>query len=208
MAVKEQIVEGALELFKRMGIRGVTMDMLAEHLGISKRTIYENFQNKDEIVEACVLLENESMQAMVQSILNKSEHYIETYIMFMWSHINKLRNVSPLFMYDFKKNYPKTICKQAGEFDHYLKERMVEFIEKGKADNLFRAEVNPQIVASVVFEFTKLLRSGFEPGSNSLNDFPLAEVFEHMAVNFIRGLATSKGIELVDYYYEKHKQIR
>ncbi|HDP74660.1 MAG TPA: TetR/AcrR family transcriptional regulator [Bacteroidales bacterium] len=208
MAVKEQIVEGALELFQRMGIRGVTMDMLAEHLGMSKRTIYENFGNKDELVEACVILENESKQAMAQSILNQSEHYIETYIMFMWSHINKLRNVSPLFMHDLKKIYPKTICKQAGEFDRYMKERMVEFIEKGKADNLFRAVVNPQIVASMVFEFSKLLRSGFEADTNSLKDFPLADVFEHMAVNFIRGLATAKGIELVDYYYEKHKQIR
>lgn len=208
MTTKEQIIEGALELFKRMGIRGVTMDLLVEHLGMSKRTIYENFQNKDEIVEACVSLENENMKAMAQGILSQSEHYIETYIMFMWAHINRLRNVSPLFMHDLKKIYPKTICKQAGEFDHYVKERMVEFIEKGKSDNLFRAEVNPEIAASVVYEFTKLFRNGFEVGTNTLNDYPLAEVFEHMAVNFIRGLSTQKGIELVDYYYDKHKLIR
>lgn len=208
MAVKEQIVEGALELFKRMGIRGVTMDMLAEHLGISKRTIYENFQNKDEIVEACVLLENESMQAMAQSILNKSEHYIETYIMFMWSHINKLRNVSPLFMYDLKKITPKPFVSKQESLTSTWRKEWLSLLKRVRPIIFLEPEVNPQIVASVVFEFSKLLRSGFEAGTNSLNDFPLADVFEHMAVNFIRGLATAKGIELVDYYYEKHKQIR
>ncbi|QKG79313.1 TetR/AcrR family transcriptional regulator [Tenuifilum thalassicum] len=205
MSVKEQVLEGALELFKKMGIRAVTMDMLAVHLGMSKRTIYENFKNKDEIVEACVRIENEKMKAMAQEILQRSEHYIETYIMFMWAHINRLRGVNPLFMHDLKRIYPKTISRQAGEFDHYMRDKMVEFIEKGKKDKLFRAEVNPQIVANVVFEFSKLLRNRFETGNNTLSSFPLAEVFEHMAINFIRGLSTVKGIERVEYYYNKHK---
>lgn len=208
MTVKEQIVEGALELFKKMGIRAVTMDMLAESLGMSKRTIYENFSNKDEIVEACVRIVNEKMKDMAKEILGKSEHYIETYIMFMWAHINRIRGVNPLFMHDIKKIYPKTISKQAGEIDHFLREKMVEFIEKGKKENVFRSEVNPHIVANVVYEFSKLIRNRFETGTNTLSNFPLEDVFEHMAINFIRGLSTVKGIELVEYYYNKHKSTK
>jgi Transcriptional regulator len=55
MIVKEQIVNQAMLLFRQMGIRSVTMDMIAEQTGISKRTLYENFSNKDELVEACVM---------------------------------------------------------------------------------------------------------------------------------------------------------
>lgn len=206
MTTKEQIIDGALELFKRMGIRGVTMDMLAEHLGMSKRTIYENFENKDQIVEACVLRENEIRQTMADRIISQSTHYIETYILFMWAHINQLRTISPLFMYDLKRLYPKTICRQAGEFDNHIRGKMVEFIEMGKNDGVFRQDINSQIAASIVFEMVKQLHMS-DNDKAVLANFPLAEVFEHMAVNFIRGLATPKGIELVDYYYDKHKLI-
>lgn len=206
MTTKEQIVEGALSLFKRMGIRGVTMDMLAVHLGMSKRTIYENFENKDQIVEACVQLQNKNRQALADQITSASTHYLETYILFMWAHINQLRTINPIFIFDLKRLYPKTICKEANEFDNLIQDKMLKFIELGKNDGIFRQEVNSRIVSNIVLEIFKLLYKT-DNETPFLANLPFTEVFEHISITFIRGLATTKGIEMIDYYYNKHKPI-
>jgi len=52
--VKEKIISGARQLFTKYGIRSITMDMIAEQLGVSKRTIYENFKDKDELLKFCM----------------------------------------------------------------------------------------------------------------------------------------------------------
>ncbi|MBP8643315.1 MAG: TetR/AcrR family transcriptional regulator [Bacteroidales bacterium] len=207
MIVKEQIVNQAMLLFRQMGIRSVTMDMIAEQTGISKRTLYENFSNKDELVEACVMQEIESRKEQAKRILEGSSHIIETYILFMWDHINRLRGTSPLFIKDIQKLYPQSICKQTNEFNNRMRENTKQFIIMGINDGVFRKEINPDIASILIFEQIKVLHveGGFE--ASPLSMFSPAEVFEHISINFIRGISTSKGLELVDFYYSKHKMV-
>ncbi|HPD94914.1 MAG: TetR/AcrR family transcriptional regulator [Bacteroidales bacterium] len=207
MSVKDQIVEGALALFRQMGIRGVTMDMIAENLGMSKRTLYENYPTKDALIESCLQLDNQNRKDVADEILKKSTHMIETYILFMWFHVKQLRAVNPLFIHDIRKYYPNTIYKKVDELNDRIRIRIVEFINKGKKEGVFRDDVNSEIAAYVLMDMISPLNSNALNNRGVFQKFMYADIFEHIAVNFIRGISTKEGIELVDFYYSKHKLI-
>ena len=71
MEIKERIIEEAALMFRTYGIRAVTMDMLASQMGISKRTIYENFVDKDELLEGVIYWMASKQKEMFESILDE-----------------------------------------------------------------------------------------------------------------------------------------
>lgn len=206
MALRQQILDESILLFKRLGIRGVTMDMIAENIGISKRTLYENFQNKDELVEECVKVLIDKRNNDANEIIRNSTHFLETFMLFMWHHINELKSVNPLFMRDIRKLYPQSACKQANDFSDQIKSKMKDFVTKGINEGVFRSEINPEIAAILIYEQIGLLHNESGREVFPASKFSSAEVFEHIAINYIRGMSTLKGLELIDYYYNKYKR--
>lgn len=201
--MKDNILNTALQLFRRNGIRSVTMDMVAAEVGISKRTLYEYFPAKDALVEACLNLELERRRRMASEILATSHHLIETYILFMWNYISELRRTHPLFMLDIRRLYPGTLCRQAADFESHLKEKVSAFVKQGQQEGLFLPHLNPELSAVILFQQLKMLTENgeqiFPP-----EKYPPHEVFAHIAIHFIRGIATPKGLEVIDHYYQLH----
>jgi len=68
--VKEKIISGARQLFSKYGIRSITMDMISEQLGISKRTIYENFNDKDELLKFCMNAGMAEQKEIIKKLIN------------------------------------------------------------------------------------------------------------------------------------------
>jgi len=202
--LKDNIISNSIGLFRSMGIRNVTMEMIADEIGISKRTLYEHFKTKDELVETCVQAELNRLIEKDTAITQNSSHIIETYLLFMWSHIQELRQTNYLFIKDLRQLYPSSIYCKTTEFESRIKEGIKNFIEKGKEENIFRPEVNVELATLILFEQLQLLMENGEK-IFSMHYFSPAEVFEHISINFIRGMATKEGIELIDYYYSKHR---
>lgn len=202
MATPETILKETLALYKKMGIRAVTMDLVAEHLGMSKRTLYELFPNKNDLINACLSLAIEERKAKAQEIINKSEHIIETFILFMRFHINELNQVNPLFIYDLKKYHPEISCQKTNEFNTNMQSNIAKFIEMGKTQQLFREDVDSSIASKLVLEQVNIIQNDEIFPSNL---YAPSKLFEQTTINFIRGIATIKGLELIDKYYYKHK---
>jgi len=179
------------------------MDMVAAELGISKRTLYEHFSTKDSLVEACLTNEIERRRKMAAEIISSSNHSIEIYILFTWNYITELRRAHYLFMQDIRRLYPGTLCKQAHDFEAHLKEKVASFVKQGQQEGVFREDINPELSALILFQQIRLLTEEgeivFPP-----EKYPPHEVFAHIAIHFIRGLATTKGMEMIDYYYSLH----
>ena len=70
MEVKEKIISGASQMFIKYGIRSITMDMISEQLGISKRTIYENFNDKDELLKFCMNAGMAEQKEIIKKLIN------------------------------------------------------------------------------------------------------------------------------------------
>ena len=202
--LRDNIINTSVKLFRSMGIRSVTMEMVADEIGISKRTLYEHFKTKDELVETCVHSELNRLIGKDTSIIERSSHIIETYLLFMWSHIQELRQTNYLFIKDLRQLYPSSLYCMTTEFESRIKEGIKNFIEKGKGQNIFRPEINVELATIILFEQLQMLMENSEK-IFSMHYFSPAEVFEHISINFIRGMATKEGVELIDHYYNEHQ---
>ncbi|MEJ5302128.1 MAG: TetR/AcrR family transcriptional regulator [Bacteroidales bacterium] len=201
--MKDNIIDTALNLFRRNGIRNVTMDMVAAEVGISKRTLYEYFQAKDSLVEACLTKELDRRRQMASEIISSSNHIVETYILFTWNYILELRRTHYLFMQDIRRLYPGTLCKQAYDFESHLKNKVASFVRQGQQEGVFRKDINPELSAIILFQQIRLLTEEGEAVFPQEKYSP-HEVFAHIAKHFVRGLATPEGLGVIDHYYSMH----
>jgi len=195
--VKEKIISGARQLFTKYGIRSITMDMIAEQLGVSKRTIYENFKDKDELLKYCIDEGMTEQRAKIYELIKNSENVIDATFNFIKYSINIYKTFNLLFFYDIQKYYPELCELKIKHNDKQNLDRTIELLNQGKSEYLFRNEINVEIVARLISEQFKILNNqDVFPESK----FSKIEVFENIVINFIRGIATEKGFLLIEKY--------
>jgi AcrR family transcriptional regulator len=195
--VKEKIISGARQLFTKYGIRSITMDMIAEQLGVSKRTIYENFKDKDELLKYCIDEGMTEQRAKIYELIKNSENVIDATFNFIKYSINIYKTFNLLFFYDIQKYYPELCELKIKHNDKQNLDRTIELLNQGKSEYLFRNEINVEIVARLISEQFKILNNqDVFPESK----FSKIEVFENIVINFIRGIATEEGFLLIEKY--------
>jgi len=99
MEVKDKIISGSLKMFTKYGIQSITMDMIAEQLGVSIRTIYETFKDKDELLKCCIEVAMIEQKAFSEEIMKNSENIIEAMFKIVKHNVNILKSVNPLFFF-------------------------------------------------------------------------------------------------------------
>ena len=112
MEIRERIIEGAANLFKTYGIKTVTMDSLAAQLGISKRTIYEVFSDKDELLVKVLEWMAERQRVLVGRILDESENAIIAIFRLLETNRDHFQNMSPAFQADLKKYHYEVLISK------------------------------------------------------------------------------------------------
>ena len=197
MDVNQKIVSGSLELFMKYGIKPVTMDMIAQELGLSKRTIYENFADKDELVRCCVDKMDEERNRSFTEILENSSNVIVALFRIMRQTIKVMSSVNPLFNKDIKKYFHEIHQSKFKSSENCRKQQAAELLEKGKREGLFRQDVDVKIIAEIYLAQIKSM--------NYEDVFPeelysKKELVEHLLVNLLRGIATPKGMEMIEKY--------
>ena len=197
MDIKERIIAVSMEMFIRYGIRSITMDMIAEQLGVSKRTIYEQFTDKDELLQYCINTAMNDQRRINEEIIKNSENIIEATFKFIKNSIDTLNAINPLFFFDIEKYYPNLWEQKIKENDNRNLNRSIELVNRGIQENIFRREINVEIVAKLILEQFKMLNNQELFPSDK---FSRVNVFENIVINFIRGIATEKGLLLIDKY--------
>ena len=192
---KQKITLEALKLFKRHGIKVITMDKLAEHIAVSKRTIYEIFKDKNGLVEHCINhLINEEEQ-ITKNIIDNSDNVIDGFLKRMRRTINLMSSVNENFLYDADKYHYSVFQSQGKRQKDKEYQMIIEFIQRGKKDGMFRDDINEEIISRLIKEQMKIVANIdlFPPDS-----FDKADVFTNISINFIRGIATPIGIEIIE----------
>ena len=153
--LKKRIVETAMQAFKSHGIKSITMDDIAVSLGISKRTLYEVFANKEMLLEACILKEREDMKAYVDEMLATSDHVLEVLLKLYLHSIERFHATHKSFFEDLKK-YPKVYELFKSDKKHDSAEA-VSFFKEGVKQGIFRDDINFAIVNLLVRELEKFI---------------------------------------------------
>ena len=200
MEIKDRIINKAGELFFQYGIRNISMDELASSLGISKRTIYENFKDKEDILYSLLLKQKEERDKYFREMLSKEYNVIEIFIKII--EVHKKRPVSNMrFFQDIKNYYPK-IYKMLKEDVQKNNVLLQEFLQKGIDQGYIRDNLNVEVAAFLVEESTQIY---IRVSHIEQPKFSFGEFFDTMMINFVRGISTGKGIKFIDEYLESKK---
>lgn len=195
MELHERIIEEATQQFFRYGIRNVTMDDIAASLGISKRTVYEKFKDKTELVQSCLKEIARNHEERNQQIISGSGNVIETIFAFMQEGIKTMNCINPVFFLDLKKFYPKVWSSVHEENVRTAQNLTHKLLRKGLNEGVFRKDINIPIVSKLFHEQMNLIS---DESVFPKEEYNHVEVFKNLIINFMRGISTTKGIEIID----------
>jgi TetR/AcrR family transcriptional regulator, cholesterol catabolism regulator len=195
MDTRNRIIEGAAELFKMYGIKSVTMDSLSSHLGISKRTIYEVFSDKDELLEGVLKCMAEKQKELIKRILDDSENAIVAIFKMLEFTRNHFQDMSPAFLADLKKYHHDVLMKRSDKCEMPDFSSNVTVIERGINEELFRKEIHPELVNRCLHS---LGRSTMDHELYPFEQFSRHEVTKNVFITYLRGISTEKGLDLID----------
>lgn len=194
MEVRERIIIEAGELFGKYGIRTMTMDSLAEEMGISKRTIYERFKDKDTLLLEVIKYHKIKASEEAHRLIEQSDNAIEALFRIIKMTVGQMQRMSPAFFHDFKK-YHQKVFKQFSEPGEIRDFSMTQkLLETGIEQGVFRDDLNIEIVNRTLHTLFDL----FGHSSDMIDaGFHRNDMFEQILVPFFRGISTKKGRKLL-----------
>jgi len=197
MNVLHEILETSKNHFMRFGIRSVTMDDLSRELGMSKKTLYNYFSSKSELVKKVVLHHNEEEEQLLKNIKNQNVDAIKEMLL-TTDHVRiMLKNFKPTIIYDLKKYYKSSWKMMESLHNDFLFMAITHNIQKGKEKGLYREDVDSNLVARFYTSMTFNIME--DPNINSLG-LHMPEIFQAFMDYHLHGIMTNKGIELYKKY--------
>ena len=152
MDVKERILVKAEELFMQYGIRSVSMDDIANNLGMSKKTVYQYYADKDELVEAVVDGHISMIQTDCTNCRKDAKDAIHEIYITMERILDEFSNMNPMLLYDLEKFHFRSYQRFKDHKDKFLAQIIRQNIEWGIRDELYRANINVDIMSKFRLE--------------------------------------------------------
>ncbi len=181
----------------RYGVRSVSMDEIAAHLGISKKTIYQYYSDKDALVEGVVGIEinKNEKECSAQHLL--SENAVHEIFIALDMVQEMLTHMNPSLIFDLEKYHPKAFKKYNDHKNKFLYDIIKDNLERGMQDGLYRKELKIDIMARFRLASMFLI---FNPELFPHNKHTLSEILDEVTDNFLYGLTTPKGQKLIQKY--------
>lgn len=197
--LRERIILAAVELFTTNGIKSITMDEIAASLGISKRTLYEVFPDKETLLEECILKSQKDGDIFVKGVIETSGNVLEVLLRcYQWS-IERFHATNKKFFEDIKK-YPKAYWLMKNNRNR-SSEDTVNFFKEGVKQGIFRDDVNFAIINLLVRDQLDLLMN-----SDICNEYSFLEVYESIMFTFLRGISTEKGARVLEDFICEYRK--
>ncbi|HTE10675.1 MAG TPA: TetR/AcrR family transcriptional regulator [Chitinophagaceae bacterium] len=197
---KERIKLQATDLFMRYGIRSVSMDDIANNLGMSKKTIYQFYADKDELVDAVITEEITHNEMCCQTDINESENAVHELFLAMDMVLEMFRSMNPSVLYDMEKYHPRAYQKFLKHKNDYLYNVIRENLVRGIREDLYRDDINIDIISRFRVEIVML---PFNPAFQAKVKHNLAEIEEEIILHYLFGLVNMKGYKLILKYKQE-----
>ncbi|MBR3091726.1 MAG: TetR/AcrR family transcriptional regulator [Bacteroidaceae bacterium] len=190
---KRYIAQFAYNEFKRKGIKAVKMDDLASSLGISKRTIYELFEDKESLLVEGLKNDLEQNKRYYNELINESDSFFDSFLKWLSVNINQIRGINCNFLIDLT-HYQKVqdYFNQQKDIRHQESKLLME---RGISEGVFRNDIDYDILIKV----QELLKQ--EMINRSLvNESNLDTYFKSVQLVILRGVCTDKGLQILNKY--------
>lgn len=195
------LLEEVLSLYSRLGIRSVTMDDISRQLGISKKTIYQQIVDKEDLVRSVVEYENSLSHKLTEQFRESGINAIDQLI-----EVNGVMHAartkhSPTFYYDLKKYHPKIFADWIRKKRERMYSLLIRNMVRGKKEGLYRADLNHHIIARLYLARMEMLNS-----TDVIEDEEIKSMdfFREILIYHIHGICNSRGL---DYFYLHKEQL-
>lgn len=199
---RNRIREQAKQLYFKYGIRSVSMDDIAVGLGMSKKTIYQYFADKDELVEAIVEDDIRDTRVDCQECFVQSSNAVEEIFLTMDRMLEHLGQMNPTILYDLHKFHFSSFKKFQEHKNSYLLEIIRKNLERGIGEGLYRPDINVDILSRFRLESMMLV---FNMEIFPQTKYSIVEVTMAIIENFMFGVVTTKGYELIIKYKQERQ---
>ena len=181
------------------GIKAVKMDDIAAELNISKRTLYEIYDDKETLVLEAVKHYHKHKQLELNAFSAMNHNVLDIVIFLYERHIKESKAINPLFYEDMVK-YPRIVA-YFEERQHDSRKNFQQFMKRGVKEGLFRADIDYTIIGHVFEALGAYMRD-----KRLYEKYPFQELFFNMLFVSLRGFCTIKGIEKLDNFFATNKR--
>ena len=187
---KDKIIAKSDELFRLYGIKSVTMDEIAREVGMSKKTIYLYFKDKDELVCETTRYILECDRKEFEEIQSQADNAIEELFLISKCLRRNFENLNPSILFDLKRYHPKAWEIFLAFKETFFKESLRNSLRQGISEGHFRAEIDVEILTILRMEQVQM---SFDPRIFPRNQFDFKEVQMQFFDHFVNGIFTDKG---------------
>lgn len=200
---RARIAQKAELLFMQYGIRSVSMSDIASNLGMSKKTLYQYFADKDELVDAVVETHIGGIQVKCLGCAEEAQNAVEEIFLTMDRIMEEIGNMNPMLLYDLEKFHFRAYRRFREHKDRFLLEVVKKNLLRGIQDELYRSDLDVEVLSrfrieSMMIPFNVEV---FPPAK-----FSLAKTAQVVIEHFIYGLVTVKGHKLIQKYEEQRRK--
>jgi len=203
METQERIIQSAEATFMQMGLRSVSMDEIAARLGMSKKTLYQYFEDKDQLVTTTVSRHFQKKCLELEACSNQALNAVHEFFLILDRIIIDFTSMNPIVLHDMQRFHPMAFA----EFTRYKQEYVLTCvrnnIERGKQEGYYRVDLDADIISkyrleSIMIPFNL---SVFPP-----ERYTLVSTAKLISENFIYGLVTPQGRALVEQYINERRK--
>ena len=203
MSQIERIILGGEELFAIAGIKSVTMDDIARHLGMSKKTIYQFFNDKNELVIALVRKRLKEDEEQMVEMTRKSTNVIDELVTMMKCSEEIFSRINPILIHDLQKYHPDAWK----EFQAFKADVIVHTLEELLTKGINQGYIRPDADVKVLARMRVLqVEMGFDPRLFPIAEFNIWKVQQQLLEHFNYGICTLKGYKLLNQYKNIHEE--
>lgn len=202
--VRNLITEKALELFAEKGIKDVKMDDIAAELSMSKRTIYEQFADKEQLLLEALKLHNRRMRDEAKERIRKAKHVLDIVLTLYSLYFQSLKSINIKFFKELER-YPN-ICKRNRERNNKNDKRFLAWMEMGRKQGLFREDANFEILLYILRrDLETIFTANMRDEQNELSKYTPEELGRTLILFYLRGISTTQGQEIIEEYLKTYR---
>ena len=195
--MRDKILITATEMFLSYGFKSVTMDDIANAIGISKKTIYQHFDNKTKLVEATTLDLFELISHGIDCICALNKNPIEELYDIKRFVMDHLKDEKSSPQYQLQKYYPKIYATLKQKQFEVMHECVKENLERGQNQNLYRDTINIEFIARIYFNSMLAIK---DKDLFPLKVFSMNMLMENYLEYHLRGICTEKGLKILNQF--------
>ena len=199
--IRSYVIEESDKLFCQYGFKSVTMDDIAKHLGMSKKTIYQNFKDKNELVNILIANKLSKQSCKMDDCAANAKNAVHEIFLAMADIKELIGALNPKLFYDLQKYHPKAWLKFRNFKEKNLLITITTNLLRGIEEGVYRNNINVDILAQLRLDHSSIVFQ--EHDHYTMNKYNIAQVMIEITAHYLYGICNEKGLALIANYKEE-----